>query len=284
MSSALCLAGYGLAVGLVTPPWLRRTAAGGRAPRLGVAAWLLAVATSLLSLLAGMVALVRSDTPWQADLGWLLLVAGLTRAGWAGAVTWREVHARVSAHGEMVAILGRPDPGLGAVIVEAPEPLIYCLTKPSPTVVVTTGARQALSPIQLRAALAHERAHLAGRHHLLLAVMRTAARALPWLALFTEAEPAVAGLLEMRADDAAARLFGRRTVAAAIAAMGRGPAPVGALGIAGVSALARGLRLCATEPAWRVSAERLALAVTVLALAAGPYLSAALPFCPHNWW
>ena len=42
MSTALCLAGYGLLVALVTPGWLNRIAGTGRAPRLGVAAWLLA--------------------------------------------------------------------------------------------------------------------------------------------------------------------------------------------------------------------------------------------------
>jgi hypothetical protein len=50
-----------------------------------------------------------------------------------------------------------------------------------------------------------------------------------------------ATLLEMRADDVAARRHGRHTVAAAIAALSRRPAPVGALGVAGPSALARGL-------------------------------------------
>jgi Zn-dependent protease with chaperone function len=283
MNTALCLAGYGLLVGLLAPRWLISTAKADRAPRLGVAAWLLAMATSALSLLACTATLARLDNPWLAVTGWLLLTAGLGRACWAGVTTRRDIRARRNAHQELVAILGRPDPRLGAVIVDTPERLIYCLPRPSPTVVLTTGARDVLSPAELSAALAHEWAHLAGRHHLLLAIVRATARALPWLALFTEAEAAVASLLEMRADDAAARRHGRRTVAAAIAAMGSRAAPVGALGAAGPSALTRGLRLCANDPAWRVGTERLVLAVTVLALAAGPPLWAVLPFCPHTW-
>jgi hypothetical protein len=88
----------------------------------------------------------------------------------------------------------------------------------------------------------------------------------------------------MRADDAAARRYGRRTVAAAIVVMSKRAAPVGALGAAGPSALARGMRLCATEPGWRVCTGRMLVALTVLLLAGGPYLSATLPPCPHSWW
>jgi hypothetical protein len=128
-----------------------------------------------------------------------------------------------------------------------------------------------------------KRAHLAGRHHLLLTIGSTLGRAVPWLLLFTRIGPEVAGLLEMRADDIAARRHGRRTVAAAIAAMTRQPAPAGALGAAGPSALTRGLRLCRTEPPWRMWAHRAALTVTVLALAAGPYLYSTSPLCAHPW-
>jgi Zn-dependent protease with chaperone function len=48
--------------------------------------------------------------------------------------------------------------------------LLYCVPGRLPTIVVTTGALAVLEPEQLAAVLAHERAHLAGRHHLLLAV------------------------------------------------------------------------------------------------------------------
>jgi Zn-dependent protease with chaperone function len=141
-----------------------------------------------------------------------------------------------------------------------------------------------LSPLQLSAALAHERAHLAGRHHLVLALVYAAGRALPWVALFAQAGPAVAGLLEMRADDAAAAYHGRATVAAALAAMSAVSAPAGALGASGPAAAARAARLCRAEPAWRRRLGRTALALTVAALASGPYLAAALPPCPHPLW
>lgn len=284
MNTALCLIGYGAGVAALAPPLLIRAAGTGCAPRLGVVAWLLALVTATGSVLDGLAALAGSANVWLATFGWAVLAASGARAGWAGVVTWSGVRARRRAHRQIVAILGRPDPVLGVVMVQAAERLVYCLPAPVATVVVTTAARDALSGSQLSAVLAHERTHLAGRHHVLLAVVHAASRAFPWLTLFAQAAPQIAALLEMRADDAAARTHGRRTVAAAIAAMSARPAPVGALGAAGPSALQRGLRLCRAEPVWRAHLGRLALASAVAALAAGPYLSAILPPCPHVWW
>jgi Zn-dependent protease with chaperone function len=279
----LCLAGYGLLVSVLAPRLLTRVAGGGCAPRPGIAAWMLAVGTVTASMLDAVLVLARSAAPPLALCAWAALAATLTRFGWAAVAAWRATRARRIAHGQLLAVVGRPDHRLGATLVDAAEPLVYCLSTPAPTVVVTTGARRALSRAQLRAALAHERAHLAGRHHLVLTLAYAIGRAVPWLPLFTRLGPALAGLLEMRADDIAAHRHGRRTVAAAIAAMSRRPAPAGALGVAGPSALARGLRLCGVQPAWRVRAARLALCLTLIALATGPYLYSVLWVCPHSW-
>ena len=52
------------------------------------------------------------------------------------------------------------------------QPAAYCVAGRQPTVILTTGAVQALDPSQLDAVLAHERAHLTGRHHRLLALAK----------------------------------------------------------------------------------------------------------------
>jgi hypothetical protein len=70
-------------------------------------------------------------------------------------------------------------------------------------VILTTGALQALAPGQLEAVLAHERAHLAWRHHRLLAMISR--RALPFLPLMRDTEAQVQRLVELHADDAAAQ-------------------------------------------------------------------------------
>jgi Zn-dependent protease with chaperone function len=65
-------------------------------------------------------------------------------------------------------------------------------------------AQIVLDPEQLTAVLAHERAHLAGRHHLLLAITRSLAAVAPFVPIFARGTGEVARLAEMRADDAAA--------------------------------------------------------------------------------
>jgi Zn-dependent protease with chaperone function len=60
--------------------------------------------------------------------------------------------------------------------------------------------------------LAHERAHLVGRHHLLIAPTRGLATVLPRIDLFALGAIEMGRLVEMRADNAAARAHGRDTV------------------------------------------------------------------------
>ncbi len=98
---------------------------------------------------------------------------------------------------------------------------------------LTSGALAVLDPAQLTAVLAHERAHLAGRHHLLIALIRALAASFPAVPLFTQGHAEVARLAEMRADDAAARRSGRPALVAALLAMGTGAAvPAAALAAA----------------------------------------------------
>ncbi|GGM40364.1 M56 family metallopeptidase [Dactylosporangium sucinum] len=81
-------------------------------------------------------------------------------------------------------------------------------------VVVTTGMRELLTDPQFEALLAHERAHLAGRHHRLVLLANLAGAAHPALWWVRRH---VAYLVERAADeDAAAHVGNRRTVAHAI--------------------------------------------------------------------
>jgi beta-lactamase regulating signal transducer with metallopeptidase domain len=128
--------------------------------------------------------------------------------------------------------------------------------------------------------LAHERAHLAGRHHLLLTVTRSLAAVAPAVPLFARGTSAVARLAEMRADDVAARRVGRnqgrRTLLTALLAMAAGLAAVPAKaawlpGGGGVVA-ARVRRLADPPPPARWLCHGLALAALTLAIAAASAL------------
>ncbi len=71
----------------------------------------------------------------------------------------------------------RPEPSLGAAILDSDRPAAFCLPGRRRSVVVTTAALAALSGDELAAVLAHERAHLRGRHHLAAGAARTLDRA-----------------------------------------------------------------------------------------------------------
>ncbi|MFE4060992.1 M48 family metalloprotease, partial [Streptomyces sp. NPDC059096] len=78
-------------------------------------------------------------------------------------------------------------------------------------IVVTTGMLRALEPAEREALFAHERAHLRGRHHLLLQAVELAALCHP--ALRALREP-LGYALERTADEAAAAAVGDRRLAA----------------------------------------------------------------------
>jgi len=114
---------------------------------------------------------------------------------------------------------------LGATIVDSDVPAIYCLAGRPHTIVVTSGARDVLPNELLRAALAHEHAHLAGHHHLVLVLARALSRAFPVVGFFDLAAAETARLVEVLADDTAARRHGRRTVAEALLRLACGRIP-----------------------------------------------------------
>ncbi|MFF8485493.1 M56 family metallopeptidase [Streptomyces antibioticus] len=93
-------------------------------------------------------------------------------------------------------------------------------------IVVTSALLDCLEPAERRALFAHERAHLAARHHRHLLAVRLAAQANPFL---RPLRTAVAYTAERWADEEAARAVGsRRTVARAIgkaALVSHGAAP-----------------------------------------------------------
>jgi Zn-dependent protease with chaperone function len=131
-------------------------------------------------------------------------------------------------HSQTARLVGHPEPAIGAVVVEHSHPVAYCVAGRHPTVILTTGAVQALAPGQLEAVLAHERAHLAWRHHRLVAMARIGRRALPFLPLMRHAEAQVERLVELHADDVATQVRDPDSLATALvvlaaAAPDRGP-------------------------------------------------------------
>jgi Zn-dependent protease with chaperone function len=250
-------------------------------PRLGAAIWVIAAVSVPLSWIVGAVEVARHPGRVLPMLATALAAAVVARMLWVTGQTWAATYTRRARHVEAAHLIGRHDAALGAIIVDFPEPLAYCVPAPGGgVVVVSSGARALLTRRQLTAVLAHERAHLAGHHHLLIGAVTALSAVVPPLSLFRRLRPEVGRLLEMRADDVAARTHSRRTVAAAIAALASAATPTAALGAGGSTAFARAARLLDDRRAG--GADRLWLGAAIVLVTIGPVFATMLP-CPHPW-
>ena len=124
--------------------------------------------------------------------------------------------SRRRRHRDLVDLLGREaDDGVDAAppglrVLAEERPLAYCVPGLRESrVVVSAGTLAMLSPDELAAVLAHERAHLRARHDLVLATFDAVHQAFPH-AIRSELPAEQCRLLvEMLADDAAVRSVGR---------------------------------------------------------------------------
>ncbi|WP_248966249.1 M56 family metallopeptidase [Sphaerisporangium perillae] len=225
-------------------------------PRL--ATWLLTVSAVALAAassaalallaLAGLARIPLVDTVgnWSARVMqrddptalWVALIAGalLTAAAAAAArMFWRRARTLLAAAAEAACL-----PGTGELVVtDDPAAEAFAVPGRPGRIVVSTGMLHALDHAERDILLAHERAHLAGRHYLFTAATQLAAAANP---LLRPLATAVAYTVERWADEHAAAACGdRRRVArtvgkAALAASrtgGRTRFPAAALGILG---------------------------------------------------
>jgi len=307
---------YATAVGLAGAAGFRRAAWPLRAPRLGAtvvlaAAWSVPVAivlagltvilppsalfTDLGQLVGACLVRLRAayGTPAGAGIvtaGQVLSLATVARVVWAvGRVAHRR-RAQRHRHRLLVRLAGGRRPDVPAVVLDCAGPAAWSVGGRRPAVVVTSGAVDLLSGPQLGAVLAHEHAHLRGRHHRLALAAALVAEALPLVPLLREAPARVGRLLEMDADERAAGLHEPRLLAGALVAVtaAGGPAvgadgsSVGVTG-AGGDALARVHRIL--RPPDRLPrrhealtrAAVVALTATPLVLATAPALVALLP-------
>jgi hypothetical protein len=310
---AAVLLAYAVGVGILGARMLARASWTARAPLLAILTYLAAAWSVVAALgLAGLTLAVHATalggalsqligacvlrlratyvTPGGAvgaGAGLVLAGAVAVRTALTAASHLRVTRRQAQRHARTARLVGRPEPDLGAVLVEHSQPAAYCVAGRHPTVIVTTGALQALAPGQLDAVLAHERAHLAWRHHRLLAMARISRRALPFLPLMRDAEVQVERLVELHADDAAtqardpASLATALVVLAAAAASTSAPAPVPAapapvLASAATDAVQRIHRLLRpAEPLGR--SRRLLLRAAAAALVLGPLAMALAP-------
>jgi hypothetical protein len=211
-----------------------------------------------------------------AGLGLILAGAVAARTAVTAATHLRAVRRQAVQHARTARLVGRPDPDLGATLVDHAQPAAYCVAGPHPTVIVTTAALRALDPEQIDAVLAHERAHLASHHHRLLATARIGRQILPFLPLMRDADTQITRLVEMHADDTATARRGTQPLATALVVLAVAAAPAPGLAAAATDAVQRIQRLLRpAEPLSRLHRQLLGAGAAVLALT--PLLLALTP-------
>jgi hypothetical protein len=166
--------------------------------------------------------------------------------------------------------------------------------------VVTTQALRQLTDRELAAVLSHERGHVRARHHWLAQWAQALASGFPGVAMFSAFRDQVGELIELAADDRAARRHGRLTTALALVELnsGRGvfgacPTPLTSAGRPSAGAPVRPPQLAAQAPRrvdrllageprlsvdhrLRLTLAALAAPATAVLLAAAPGLTALL--------
>lgn len=279
------------------PTWVVRWGFLRRVPRAAVVLWQAGAVAALLSifgvawLLGGATLRSGGGAIGIAILGVAaLLFAGLVavRLVWALAGVIAATGARRRRHRDLVDLLAAPLPAdrtdllgrlAGLRVLAEARPLAYCLPGLLRSrVVLSAGTLAVLSPQELTAVLAHERAHLRARHDLVLATFDAVHQAFPH-AIRSDLPAQQARLLvEMLADDAAVRAAGRAPLARALVALSESVVPESALGVARGSTLIRIQRLAepgsASTPG-SAAAAGLAAAIYLLAavLVAAPVVA-----------
>ncbi|MFD9370006.1 M56 family metallopeptidase [Streptomyces sp. NPDC060020] len=127
----------------------------------------------------------------------------------AGALLLRDAHGwwRQLRQARLLAAGSRSE----LVVLDEEHPDAYALPGRPGRIVITSGMLRALTGEEREVVLAHERAHLRGHHHLLVAVVELAARCHPGLRAVREP---LRYALERSADESAARAVGDRRLTA----------------------------------------------------------------------
>ncbi|QSE87626.1 M56 family metallopeptidase (plasmid) [Rhodococcus pseudokoreensis] len=183
-------------------------------------------------------AVQHTARPW---IGESLAVAGIvTVMALAARVVFfarRQSTARAQMqdfHRDVVAIVARREPDRGDVMwLDHPLPMAYSVSGRPGFVVATEGLSSSLSSVERDAVLAHERAHLSGHHHRIVSICDVLAKVFPRVPLFARAPGAVKTVIELAADQQAAKATSPAVVSSALAAVADAalPQPAWTLGL-----------------------------------------------------
>lgn len=157
-------------------------------------------------------------------LGWLALALLGAVVGLVSGVAEPLARSRREAAGrfEPAVVCREERPGFTLVWVEADRPVTFAVPAREPEIVVATELRELLTSTELEAVIAHEHAHLRQRHSWAVRIAEVTSSCMPssWR-VGAEFRRATLLLVELIADDAAAKQVGAVHLANALAVMGR---------------------------------------------------------------
>lgn len=221
-----------------------------------------------------------APTPWWAvvaAVAAVLLVGRLLSVLLASAARTTRARRRNRA---LVDLVATRNPLLArARVVDHDVPLAYCLPGLRPRVVLSRGVLDLLREDEVRAVLAHEDAHLAQRHDLVVLPFLALGATFPRLRAVRTAQEQVALLVEMLADDRASRRHRPDVLARALYKVGTAQVPAGGLGATGTAAeevLLRAARLVSPAPPLGPAGRAGVISATVL-VGALPLLALLVP-------
>lgn len=246
-------------VGWLVPRFLARRVVSGGDPLVAVVAWLASATAVVATTIVGVVLillpghgfgqsmLTALHNCWSSiqhgslpnleattgALGALLLLGLGVRLV---VVSVRSAQRRARTRADHLAVLRIAARREGETLwLEHDDPLAFSLAGRPGVVVATEGLAKQLTSAQVEAVLAHERAHLTGRHHLIIAIADALANTFPFLPLFKLAPGVLRELVELVADSAAVRVCGAEAVRDALLKVSRNGVPGTALAMSGTS-------------------------------------------------
>lgn len=275
MTAALTLLAGALAVAWLAPRVLRRIDLRRRDPVLLIVAWLVSMVGVLLGVTVGVALLllpshgpattllatvhrcwsaIQHGSPPQVEelaglLGVALLVvfAGRLVVVFVRGVRWRARKRR--EHLAVLRLAARSATGPPETLwLPNDKPLAFSMAGRPGVVVATEGLTRHLNRQAIEAVFAHERAHLAGRHHLLVAITNALRAAVPFLPLFRQAPQAISQLVELAADVTAARSCGSAAVRSALLTVSNHGTPSTSLAMGQQAVATRVARLHMSAP------------------------------------
>jgi len=180
-----------------------------------------ALASTGSSVMSGGTALMGWES--RAGLGWdhaaalAVAVAIAARLLWSlgkGAVRVWRMRSRQRA---MLQVVVKPGSSPCVHVIDVVDAIAFSIPGAPPMIVLSQAMLNQLDDRELAAVVAHERAHLSRRHHLLMLPFVSWREAFPWLPGTTSAYDSAHNLVELQADDAACNAVDRLTLARALA-------------------------------------------------------------------